>query len=66
MRLCPLPCNVRSDESEAIHNLDDEVRNHEILDLGRSEDFYLANHGSKCDVLMVSRALVPSQCRRMT
>ncbi|KAK1442520.1 hypothetical protein BgAZ_300380 [Babesia gibsoni] len=39
-------------ESEAIHNLDDEVRNHEILDLGRSEDFYLANHGSKCDVLM--------------
>ncbi|KAK1934062.1 hypothetical protein X943_002912 [Babesia divergens] len=39
-------------EADAVHSLDDEIRNHEILDLGRTDDFYLANHGSKCDVLM--------------
>eukprot|EP00371_Babesia_bovis_P000965 XP_001609612.1 hypothetical protein [Babesia bovis T2Bo] len=40
------------DQSQGVRSLDDEIANHEILDLGRQEDFFLANKGKKCDVLM--------------
>ncbi|GFE54418.1 hypothetical protein BaOVIS_018220 [Babesia ovis] len=38
--------------SQGVRSLDDEIRNHEILDLGRQEDFFLSNRGNGCDVLV--------------
>ncbi|GBE61881.1 hypothetical protein, conserved [Babesia ovata] len=39
-------------QSQGVHSLDDEIRNHEMLDLGRQEDFYLPKNGGGCDVLL--------------
>ncbi|GIX65311.1 universal stress protein [Babesia caballi] len=39
-------------QSQGVRSLDDEIRNHDLLDLGRQDDFYLANNSGKCDVLL--------------